>query len=147
MGELLKETLGLQLLHWAFARSPNVSWGAAGRCAVDFVHGIHEPLERSAAVLDGILTGEREEENDDDDDDSMSGRNDGDDGFDQRWNGADDSGDYEARRDIWLNGLDVHVQRHNFGYVDDDGDDGECGAFVLFGKCHLSTHIGNGKCG
>lgn len=104
-----------------------MSWDAASRCAVDFVHGIHEPLERSAAVLDGILTGEREEENDDD---SMSGRNDGDDGFDQRWYGADNSSDYEARRDIWLNGLDVNVQRHNFGYVDDDGDDGECGIWV-----------------
>lgn len=116
MGELLKETLGLHLLHWAFARSD--VWCTASRCAVDFVNGIHEPLERSAAVLDGILTGAEEEEEGADDEQQ---RIDDDDADERRWFAY---GNYEARRDMWLNGLDMRVQRHNFGYADDE-DEGE----------------------
>lgn len=121
MGELLKETLGLQLLQWAFARSD--VWCTASRRAVDFMNGIHEPLERSAAVLDGILTDD-EEFGEEEEADSQSYENDDDDGGSDclRWD--EYGGDYEARRDMWLNGLEMNVQRHNFGH-DQDNDRSE----------------------
>lgn len=48
MGSVLAETLGRQLLH-------SDIWILADKCA-DLVKRIHEPLERSVAVLDDILT-------------------------------------------------------------------------------------------
>lgn len=123
MGELLKETLGLQLLHWAFVGRRSEVWCTASRCAVDFMNGIHEPLERSAAVLDGILTDDDEEE----ETDKETHRNEAEDSEEDedtdclRWD--EFGGDYEARRDMWLNGLEmqhpVQQQRHRFGYNDD----------------------------
>lgn len=48
MGSVLAETLGRQLLH-------SDIWFLADKCA-NLVKRIHEPLERSVAVLDDILT-------------------------------------------------------------------------------------------
>ena len=48
MGSVLAETLGRQLLH-------SDIWFLADKCA-NLVKRIHEPLERSVAVLDNILT-------------------------------------------------------------------------------------------
>lgn len=48
MGSVLAETLGRQLLH-------SDIWFLADKCA-SLVKRIHEPLERSVAVLDNILT-------------------------------------------------------------------------------------------
>lgn len=55
MGSVLAETLGRQLLH-------SDIWFLADKCA-NLVKRIHEPLERSVAVLDNILTLEDEEAN------------------------------------------------------------------------------------
>lgn len=55
MGSVLAETLGRQLLH-------SDIWFLADKCA-NLVKRIHEPLERSVAVLDNILTLEDDDTN------------------------------------------------------------------------------------
>lgn len=55
MGSVLAETLGRQLLH-------SDIWFLADKCA-NLVKRIHEPLERSVAVLDDILTLEDDDTN------------------------------------------------------------------------------------
>lgn len=55
MGSVLAETLGRQLLH-------SDIWFLADKCA-NLVKRIHEPLERSVAVLDNILTIEDDDTN------------------------------------------------------------------------------------
>lgn len=49
----VKNHLGLQLLHWAVSQSD--IWQLAHRCA-DLVQKINDPLEKSAYVLDNLLT-------------------------------------------------------------------------------------------
>lgn len=49
----LKTNLGLELLHWALSQSD--IWHLAHRCS-ELAHKINEPLEKSAYVLDNLLT-------------------------------------------------------------------------------------------
>lgn len=64
MSEIFTDTIsGLQLLHWIIGQSD--IWNLANKCA-DFVHKIHEPLERGAAVLDNILTFDGSDDDDSD---------------------------------------------------------------------------------
>lgn len=49
----LKSNLGLEFLHWATSQSD--IWHAAHRVG-ELVHKINEPLEKSAYVLDNLLT-------------------------------------------------------------------------------------------
>lgn len=49
----LKHSLGLQLLHWAVSQSD--IWHLAHRCS-ELAQKINEPLEKSAYVLDNLLT-------------------------------------------------------------------------------------------
>lgn len=58
MGDAITSHFGLQLLQWALSETD--LWTLAYRCA-NFMNKIHEPLERSAAVLDQILTHEEDE--------------------------------------------------------------------------------------
>lgn len=65
MSEIFTDTIsGLHLLHWIIGQSD--IWNLANKCA-DFVHKIHEPLERGAAVLDNILTLDGGDDDDDSD--------------------------------------------------------------------------------
>lgn len=52
-GSALKNSLGLQLLHWAVSQSD--IWHLAHRCS-ELAQKINEPLEKSAYVLDNFLT-------------------------------------------------------------------------------------------
>lgn len=49
----LKNSLGLQLLHWAVSQSD--IWHLAHRCS-ELAQKINEPLKKSAYVLDNLLT-------------------------------------------------------------------------------------------
>lgn len=49
----VKNHLGLQILHWAVSQSD--IWHLAHRCS-ELVQKINEPLEKSAYVLDHLLT-------------------------------------------------------------------------------------------
>lgn len=53
LASALKNSLGLQLLHWAVSQSD--IWHLAHRCS-ELAHKINEPLEKSAYVLDNFLT-------------------------------------------------------------------------------------------
>lgn len=53
LASALKNSLGLQLLHWAVSQSD--IWHLAHRCS-ELAQKINEPLEKSAYVLDNLLT-------------------------------------------------------------------------------------------
>lgn len=53
LASALKSSLGLQLLHWAVSQSD--IWHLAHRCS-ELAHKINEPLEKSAYVLNNLLT-------------------------------------------------------------------------------------------
>lgn len=53
LASALKNSLGLQLLHWAVSQSD--IWHLAHRCS-ELAHKINEPLEKSAYVLNNLLT-------------------------------------------------------------------------------------------
>lgn len=53
LASALKNGLGLQLLNWAVSQSD--IWHLAHRCS-ELAHKINEPLEKSAYVLDNLLT-------------------------------------------------------------------------------------------
>lgn len=53
LASALKHSLGLQLLHWAVSQTD--IWHLAHRCS-ELAHKINVPLEKSAYVLDNLLT-------------------------------------------------------------------------------------------
>lgn len=53
LASALKNSLGVQLLHWAVSHSD--IWHLAHRCS-ELAQKINEPLEKSAYVLDNLLT-------------------------------------------------------------------------------------------
>lgn len=53
LASALKNSLGLQLLHWAVSQSD--IWHLAHRCS-ELAQKINEPLEKSAYVLNNLLT-------------------------------------------------------------------------------------------